>query len=84
MAGPVVIDDPKAQQAMRDAQDHPVRVAVPGVGNGFIVSDQTMQLIRRHLMRELADNLSLGAQEAAANGFEAKELKRLFPDYAGD
>lgn len=84
MSGPVVIDGPNAQEAMRDAQNHPVRVDVPGVGKGFIVSDQTMRLIRKHLMRELADNLAVSAKEAAANGFEAEELKQIFPDYAGD
>ena len=84
MSDPVVIDGPNAKEAMRDAQSRPVRVDVPGVGQGYIVSDETMRLIRRHLMRELADNLAESAQQAEAHGFLADELKRLFPDYAGD
>lgn len=84
MPDPVVIDSASAQEAMREAQDHPVRVTVPGAGEGFMVSDQTMRLIRKQLMRELADSLEESADKAEASGFKADELTEIIPDYAGD
>lgn len=82
--GPVIIDDPKVKDAMREAQRHPVRVDVPGVGHGYMVSDETLKLIRGQLADLLIATRREAAQQVAASGFTEADLKDLLPDYAGD
>jgi len=80
----LVVDDPKSLVAIQEAQRSPVRIEEAGGAYAYLVSDQTMQLVRRKLTEQLAENLRESAKEAAESGFTEDDMKAIFPDYAGD
>ena len=80
----VVLDDPKMQAALREAQRHPVKVEDNSGVHAFIVSEELMALVRGKLQEQLRENTGAIRDEVAKSDFTEDDLKAILLDDVGE